>query len=351
VSLPTRGCPTPASAETRARQHTVRLRLVVPADVDTPTGGNVYDLALADALRSGGAEVALVRCEPDGLDAVLRRAWPGPTLVDGLLAGHRPWAVAAGRVSVLVHMPLALETGLAPEQAARLDRSEGQALHAARRVVTTSHWCAAYLSRHHGLAGVGVAPPGAEPAPVSAGSDPPLLVHLAALLPHKDQLGVVTALSRLTDLPWRARLAGATDRDTAYAARVRDAVRAAGMSDRVEIPGVLPRAEAWDGADLALLPSRVESFGMVVTEALARGVPAVVSDTGAGEALGLTPDGQPPGVVVPPGDSDVLERELRRWLSDGAHRDALRERALQRRVTLEPWRVTAQRVRSALTGE
>ena len=73
------------------------------------------------------------------------------------------------------------------------------------------------------------------------------------------------------DLSWRARLVGPDDRDPAYAAAVRDAVRTAGLEDRVEIPGAMTREAAWAGADLALLPSRVETFGMVVTEALARG--------------------------------------------------------------------------------
>ena len=244
--------------------------------------------------------------------------------MDGLLACPQPRALASAQVGVLVHLPLALEAGLSDDRAAELDRLERQALHAARVVVATSHWSADYLERHHLLTGVAVAPPGAEPSPVGVGSDPPLLVHLAALLPNKDQLGVVAALSGLTDLSWRARLVGPDDRDPAYAAAVRDAVRAAGLEDRVEIPGAMAREAAWAGADLALLPSRVETFGMVVTEALARGVPAVVSEGGAEEALGFTADGERPGVVVPAGDPERLALALRRWLTDSAHRGELR---------------------------
>jgi glycosyltransferase involved in cell wall biosynthesis len=327
----------------------MRLRLVVPADVDTPTGGNVYDLALADALRSARDEVDVRRCDEHGLEDVLRSRWDGPTLVDGLLAVPRPDAVASAHAAVLVHMPLALQTGLPTDQAERLDELERQTLHAASVVVTTSHWSARYVKRHHGLTDVAVAPPGVEPAPVCTGSTPPLFVHLAALLPHKDQLGVVAALSRLTDLPWRARLAGAVDRDPAYSAAVREAVHASGLADRVDVTGPLPREAAWSGADLALLPSRVESFGMVVTEALARGVPAVVSEGGAAEALGVTRDGRLPGAVVPVGDPATLADVLRRWLTDRACRDAFRTAALARRATLEGWDVTAGRVRAALT--
>jgi glycosyltransferase involved in cell wall biosynthesis len=322
---------------------------VVPADVDAPTGGNAYDLALAGALGDGGDEVALVRCEPHGLAAALTPPWGGPTLVDGLLACPQPRVVGAAETGVLVHMPLALETGLTPQRAAHVDRLERQALHAARFVVTTSHWCARYIAHHHDLRDVAVAPPGVEPAPVSTGSEPPLLVHLAALLPHKDQLGVVAALSELSELSWQARLAGPADRDPAYAARVRDAVRTAGLGNRVHVTGAMPRQAALAGADLALLPSRVESFGMVVTEALARGVPVVVADGGAVEALGATQAGDVPGAVVPPGDPAALAAALRRWLTDRSQRETFRRAALARRDTLDGWDVTALRVRAALT--
>ena len=328
----------------------MRLRLVVPADVDTPTGGNHYDLALADALRRSGDEVEVVRCEPRALHTTLRRPWAGPTLVDGLLACPQPRALASAQVSVLVHLPLALEPSLSEDRAAALDRLERQALHAARVVVATSHWSADYLERHHLLTGVAVAPPGTEPSPIGVGSDPPLLVHVAALLPNKDQLGVVAALSGLMDLSWHARLVGPDDRDPAYADAVRDAVRTAGLEDRVEIPGAMTREAAWAGADLALLPSRVETFGMVVTEALARGVPAVVSEGGAEEALGFTSDGKRPGVVVTAGDPEALRLALRRWLTDSTHRGELRTSALTRRATLDGWETTAQRIRRALVG-
>jgi glycosyltransferase involved in cell wall biosynthesis len=328
----------------------LRLRLVVPVDVEAPTGGNLYDLALADALRSSGGEVQLRRCEADELHALLSGRWDGPTLVDGLLACSQPEAVAVGPAAVLVHLPLALGSGLTPERAAQLERLEAQSLHAAARVVATSRWTARYLADHHGVADIAVAPPGVDPAPVGAGSQPPLFVHVAALLPHKNQLGVVAALAELTDLPWRARLVGPIDRDPAYATAVREAVHAAGLDKRIDIPGALPREAAWSGADLALLPSLTESYGMVVTEALARGVPAVVSETGAVEALGVTPDGERPGVIVPPDSPRQLVVALRHWLTSQEQRRTLRSAALQRRVTLEGWEVTARRVRDALSA-
>lgn len=328
----------------------MRLRLVVPADVELPTGGNYYDLSLAEALRSDDDEVQLVRCEPSVLLSKLREPWAGHTLVDGLLACSQPEAVASAEVAVLVHMPLGLMTGLSPERADELDRLERRSLQAARVVIATSHWTSRYLARHHLRAEVVIAPPGVDQAAVVTGSEPPLLVHLAAFLPHKDQLTVVRALTRLVDLPWQARLAGSIDRDREYASSVTAAIRASNLDGRVEIPGAMPRDAAWAGADLALLPSRAESFGMVVTEALARGIPAVVSEGGPAEALGVTADGPRPGVVIPPGDDRSLARVLRQWLTDEQYRDGLRRYALSRRTTLDGWATTARKVRVALSG-
>jgi glycosyltransferase involved in cell wall biosynthesis len=326
----------------------VRLRLVVPLDVDAPTGGNTYDLALAKSLRRAGDDVELVRAGPPDLRDVVRRPWAGPTLVDGLLACADPSAISSARVAVLVHMPLALQTGLTAEEAAAIDRREREALHAAALVVATSQWSASHLTTHHRLARVAVASPGVDVAPVGTGSDPPLLVHVAALLPHKDQLGVVAALGGLVEVPWQARLAGSVDRDPDYASAVRSAVRAAGLEGRIDVVGEVPRDTAWAGADLALLPSLVETYGLVVTEALARGVPAVVSDGGPAEALGRAPTGERPGVVVPAGDRDALRLALRRWLTDSEHRRRLRAAALARREALAGWESTADQVRQAL---
>jgi glycosyltransferase involved in cell wall biosynthesis len=327
----------------------VRLRLIVPVDVEEPTGGNVYDRAVAEALRRDGDEVEMVPCEPSMLSAAVERPWSGPTLVDGLLACSVRRRPASSSFSVLVHMPLSLQTGLPPDRVTELDALEKQALLAAPVVVTTSHWTARHLAGKHGLRDIAVATPGVDPAEVVAGSDPPLLVHLAALVPHKNQLGVVAALAGLRDLPWRARLAGATDRDPAYATAVRDAVVAADLADRIDMSGVLTRSAAWAGADLALLPSLVEAYGLAVSEALARGIPAVVSDGGPAEALGHVDGGKQPGVVVPAGDPVLLRRALRRWLTDDAYRAELRALALSRRSDLDGWSTTAHRIRQALT--
>jgi glycosyltransferase involved in cell wall biosynthesis len=328
----------------------MRLRLVVPLDVDEPTGGNVYDLALADALRRAGDHVDIVACAPADLAELLRDGSTDTVLVDGLLACPHPGALSGTGAGVLVHMPLSWRPDVSGDEAVELDLLEAETLEAASIVIATSQWSAQYLAERHRVHGVAIVPPGVAPADVVDGSDPPLIVQIAAIAPHKNQLGVVEALTDVADLPWQARLAGSLEVDPDYVAEVSRAIDAAGLAGRVELPGVVARDAAWVGADLALLPSLAEAYGMVVTEALARGIPAIVASGGPAEALGLDPDGQRPGVVIPRDDSRALADALRRWLADEGQRAELRRRALATRPTLDGWDVAADRLRRALAG-
>ena len=373
-----------------------RLRLLVPGNVRHNSGGNVYNAALARELAAAGAEVDV--CPVDGgwpvgsaedrrrLAALLGvPATPAPgragtgggadgrplPLMDGLLACGAPEqleaAAAAGRPAwILLHMPL----GAHPEL-------ERRALRAAAGVICTSASAAADLRARHGFGGLRVALPGADAAPLAAGSAPPHLIAVAALLPNKDQALLLAALSQLTGLPWTASLIGSDSADPAYAARLRDMVERLGLQNRVSIPGELRGAALageWAAADLSLLISQAETYGLVVTESLARGIPVVVrAGTGAVEALraGARTD-RPAGHRSPaeataaeataaedlPGtavalavDPAPLTQVLRLWLTDASLRAGWRAAAVAARDRLPGWDATARTVLQALGAE
>jgi glycosyltransferase involved in cell wall biosynthesis len=336
-------------------------------DRDEPTGGNVYNRALATELRAVGIDVRLRKVAgpwPEGdasthvMLARALRAAPA-CLVDGIVASGSPDVVAAAveashAVTIMVHLPISDELSVQPGQRERYALLESRAVHAASGVLCSSRWAAAELSRRYGRDDVGVAIPGVTPAAVARGSlasGPARLFSLASLTPTKDQLTLVRALARLADLPWTADLIGSDQADPEYAAQVRTEIGAAGLAERVMVPGTLGGQaldQKWDTADLLILPSRVETYGLVVVEALARGIPAVVSaGTGAVEALqeGATTDSaETPGTAVPPGDPERLAVVLRRWLTEPRLRHSWRQRALARRDTLPGWQQTAEAV-------
>jgi glycosyltransferase involved in cell wall biosynthesis len=157
---------------------------------------------------------------------------------------------------------------------------------------------------------------------------------------------LLDALAAVDDLPWSCTCVGALDRAPEFTA---DLQRRAG---RVRFAG--PRAgtaldAAYAAADLLVLPSRAETYGMVVTEALARGIPVLATAVGGvPEALGAAPDGTRPGVLVPPADPATLAAEVRHWLTDAGWRERLRAAARSRRDHLPGWDDTVRRVSAVL---
>jgi len=169
----------------------------------------------------------------------------------------------------------------------------------------------------------------------------------------KGQHQLVAALARLPDLDWQCSVVGSLTVAPDHATGLKRQIHAAGLEDRVRLVG--PRTgreldEAYTAADVLVHPSRSETYGMVVTEALARGIPVLATDVGGlPEALGMTPSGRP-GLLTPPGDVFALASSLKRWLTDGGLRRRLREAAGERRVALAGWPETADRV-SRVLGE
>ena len=100
-----------------------------------------------------------------------------------------------------------------------------------------------------------------------------------------------------------------------------------------------------------MLASHAETYGMVVTEALARGLPVLASEVGGvAEALGHGDDGTRPGLLVPPGDPAALGAALRAWLGDAELRGRLRRAARERRASLRGWSATTSVVAGVLAG-
>ena len=344
-----------------------RLFLLLPGDPETATGGYVYDRRMAQALRELGWQVEVRSLSgqfpaPDedalqAAEAVLAALPAGSlALLDGLALGAMPQVArrhaARLRLVALVHHPLARETGLEPAQAARLHESERLALQAVQRVVVTSRATAAALADYGVPAPrMAVVEPGCDPAPLaprrSLSGGVRELLCVATLTERKGHELLIESLAGLKALPWRLVCVGSLTRNPAVALRVQGLLHAHGLTDRVHLAGELVGTELqrrYLAADLFVLPTLYEGYGMVVAEALSFGLPVIATDTGAIAELLDTQAGR----LLPPGDGGALQAALRELLTTPGALAACAAGAERRRTSLTSWPQQAERLATVL---
>lgn len=340
-----------------------RLTLIVVGDPGQRTGGYLYDAHITHALREDGWQVDVVGLEgrfPDAdttaseaLNAALAAQPDGSRVViDGLAMGALPRVVARHRarldITALVHHPLGDELGMTAAKQTQFHQSEMAALSAVARIIVTSRFTRRRLEILAAEMGVKLAPinvvePGVALAPLSEPTrDGPMnLLCVATVTPRKGQDILATALGPLSQLDWQCHCYGSHARDPEFVKRVAMLIGEHGLTASLHLHGECGSAEleaAYQRADVLVLPSWYEGYGMVVTEALARGLPVI---TTTGGALNDTlPDAA--GLKVPPGDSEALTATLSRFMTDPALRTNLRQGAKAARESLNDWQAAGE---------
>jgi glycosyltransferase involved in cell wall biosynthesis len=343
----------------------LEVAFCIPGDLSLPTGGYAYDRELIKLLPEHGVQalhVALPGGFPNPSDAeiahtgqvILAEPHDRLLLIDGLAYGAFPPGPAAGlagRVVALVHHPLALETGIDPARAAFLRENERLTLSYARHVIVSSDITAATLAADYGVpdAKITVAVPGVARAARSTGSGEDGLHMLAvgSVVARKGHDVLVAALTGLSHLPWRLTIAGALDRSPQTVLALEAQIAASGLSGRISIAGAVTDAQIamlYAGADLFVMASHYEGYGMVLTEALARGLP-IVSTTG-GALAETAPDDA--CLKVPPGDVPAMASALEAMLTNDMLRRQKAAAAWALADDLPRWDDTARIVASAL---
>ncbi len=344
--------------------HRKPLWFLIPGDIDTPTGGYRFDRRLIDGLAAAGWTVTLDRLddsfpEPtaaalDEADRCFARIPDGATvIVDGLAFGAMPQVAARHgrrlRLIALVHHPLALETGLTSARADVLRRSETRALAVTHRILVTSHATAARLIEDYAVAAdrIRVVEPGVDAAPLAVGSGGPALnlLCVAAPTPRKGHDVLLSALAPLIDRSWQLHCVGSLERSPATVVALQRQCVQLGLTERVNFTGAVDETRLVDyyrQADLFVLPTRFEGYGMVLTEALASGLPIISTTTGP--IPGIVPPEA--GSLVAPDDPVALQCALAAMLDDPAHRSRCADGARRVRSRLRTWdAVTADVVR------
>ena len=331
----------------------------IPGDIELPTGGYIYDRRVLALLPQAGVVVRHLQLRgsfPDPSTADLDEAGrllagvaPGDVvMVDGLAYGAMPAAVIArvrAPIVALVHHPLCLEAGLAKARQDVLHALETAALALARRVVVTSRVTARTLVADFAVPGdkITVAEPGTDPAPRAEGSTagPIQLLSVGAIVPRKACDILVRALAPLKDQDWRLTIAGPTDRSPEALAAVCTAISETGLGDRITLAGPLSQerlADYYASADAFLTASLYEGYGMVLAEAMARGLP-IVCTTGGAAAETVSDDA---AIKVPPGDERALTLAIQRLLHDTGLRHRMADASWAAGQKLPRWEETAR---------
>jgi glycosyltransferase involved in cell wall biosynthesis len=288
-----------AGARTDWREAT----FAVPGDLATPTGGYAYDRRIIGELRALGWTIAVIDIGADFprpaertrlharqlLEAVPPRQ---PIVVDGLAFGVLPdeaRALSARHpIVALVHHPLALETGLSAADAKAFHASEQAALASATSVITTSQATARLVAEQFGVEAdrLTVVQPGTDRVTVerNAVAGTIMLLAVGAVVPRKGYDVLLAALAQLRDCPWRLVVAGDRTRSPDTVRHLDEAVVRLGLAARVDFMGAVSPAQLADfyaSADIFVLPSRFEGYGMACAEAIAYGLPVVATHAGA----------------------------------------------------------------------
>jgi glycosyltransferase involved in cell wall biosynthesis len=336
------------------------LALIVPGSIDQLTGGYLYARRLVDGLSARRIDVAVHELAgrfPEADDPARRAAAQAlaglpagsVAVIDGLALAAFDDCLApeARRLSILVivHHPLPDETGLSAEAAATLANIERHLLPLAKGVICPSARTAAAVAAY-GVTRIATIIPGSmkPPRPVTRArqAGPVRLLSVATVTPRKGHTILIEALAAIAARPWRLDIIGSLSRDPATTDEVRAAIARHGLGARVSLAGEWPQARlaaAYEAADIFVLASYHEGYGMAFAEALAWGLPVLATTGGA--IPEVVP--QDAGILVPPGDKAALAAALARLIDDEALRARLAAGAAKAGAHLPSWDETVAR--------
>jgi glycosyltransferase involved in cell wall biosynthesis len=348
------------------------LIFVYPGDLNTPTGGYAYDRRMIEGLERLGWQIQLISLGEGypfidsnqrdyARSKLLNLAQGIPMVIDGLALGALPDLTpeisSRHPLIALIHHPLAFEYGLSDPEIKHLKQSETQALMHVLGVIANSPATARDLNQHYGInpERVHVVLPGTDPnryleprTQRNVDDDSPInLLSVGSIIPRKGFHDLIPALEPLIELPWTLSIAGDISRNAeAYERLIMD-IKHFHLEDRIHVLGVVSNNELenlFAKADIFVLASLFEGYGMVYAEAMAHGLPIIATSGGA------IPDTVPreAGLLVTPGDIPALTLALKKLITDSTYRTLLSTGAIQASLLQPTWEDAIQNFETVL---
>ncbi len=317
------------------------------------SGGNLYDQHIIEGLKQTGHSIRCHELEgcfipPDAeaftaAENLLMYIKSEPLVIDGLALPAFAPMLASQRfdspIIALVHHRLVHETGLPEPIIQQLDVLEREALSHAEMILCTSPFTADDIQKNLKLtARPGIILPGvAFDTPRSRfrrRSKPLQMLSVGNIVPRKGYLELIEALSDLHQYPWKLRIIGDTSRDPAYFHRLCARIQRSRLNQRIHWIGIADKnvlRQAYRHADLFILPSRHEGYGMALAEATQCGLPIISTTAGA------IPQTAPGGRLLPPGDIPALRVALESLMKDQKELARMQRRAAHYQGRAPTW--------------
>jgi glycosyltransferase involved in cell wall biosynthesis len=341
-----------------------KIAFAIPGDINLPTGGYHYDRRVLELLPKHGFDVSHLRLPgsyptPSETDLLCTAELVAQTpadcvlLIDGLAYGAMPESLIAGfgrKIVALVHHPLCLETGLNEEREQELRVLEARALAQASAIIATSPATVRILADMFGVPAsrLSAAVPGTDRAQRARGTGTPLnLLAVGSVVPRKGYDLLIEALQPYRGQPWTLAIAGGQELDRADGGTLGKQIEAAGLSPHIRWLGAVDTSrlsDLYDRADVFVMPSHYEGYGMAMTEALARGL-AIVCTSGVPAADTIPPDAV---IRIEAGNVDALTSAIGQVIGDERLRQNLSDAAWAAAQTLPTWNDTTKHIADVL---
>lgn len=344
------------------------LGFVIPGDLNAPTGGSRYDREILKRFVNHQINAHLIS---------VSHTYPYPTLddriktaarisacpcalllIDGLAFGafsDIEFAAITKPLIVLLHHPLADETGLSANVAQQFYEQEKNNLGMAHKVIVTSHATKQRLINAYHVRDnkISVAEPAitrphrlAHQKSKSQG-ETCLMLAVGSISPRKNYSFIINVLSQInTNRSWLLNIAGRCD-DEQETQKLAMLIKALGLEKHIRLLDAVsePMLQTlYQDSDFLLFPSLYEGYGMALTEALSYGLP-IIASIHIPAVSGLEGEGV---LLIDPDKTALWVETIEQWMNNPVAFSKAVQTAKSLAKTLPDWDQTTHNIVQAL---
>jgi len=309
------------------------IHFLIPGDINTLTGGYVYDKNIIEGLIKSGYTVNVHQLSNDfpfpseenlkKCEAIYKSIPNGnPVFIDSLAFGpiHNILLMYQNKnpVIAIIHLPLTKNPNFSRAEREQFFLPEQNALKLANKIVAVSEFTKQIII-DYGIetSKIEVITPGVfkMPKKQSYPDNPEKILCVGSYLPGKGQLLLVRALAKLKHLCWTLNMFGIQNFDLPYVQKIQTEIIAEHLDERIFINPPISGdklTKAYLNADLFILPSFFENFSMALNDALNYGIPVITTD-GGGIPLSVPKN---MGIIIPKGNETDLKQTIENVLTD-----------------------------------